>query len=311
MFEFNDNEVLIVGGSGPIGLALQELIPCADAPDHSELDFTDWDRWELQSDFEEWIRNKKIVFNLLGYTTNMHGNIRWAEEVFHDNVIMNMNLLSLCVDSGVEKVVNIIPSCAYPDEEFLSEDMFWQGKCHDSIESHGMARRNQLMYCRQIFKQHGLRYVCAVANNVIGPHDSIDTEKTKFAMGVIVRMIAARDNGEPTFSVWGTGQVKRSLVFSEDVADGLIQVARHYDDPMEPINIASDEEFSVLEYVQMVKEVVNYGGEIITDPSKPDGQMRKQLSTTKMKDVLKWEPSVGIMEAIERTVDWYEENHGK
>jgi GDP-L-fucose synthase len=190
--------------------------------------------------------------------------------------------------------------------KFLEESDLWNGPSDQTVSSHGHAKRMIDEYGRQLFRQYGLKVIRPIITNLYGPGDRFDLTRTKLVGAAIRRLCDAERDKVPTVTFYGTGKPLREIMYCRDAASCLIQLAEKYDDYSSPINVGSDQEISVFDLVYIVKDIVGYNGEIIWDTSKPDGQMRKKLSTVKMK---KWinHKMTNMIEGLKNTVKYYEE----
>lgn len=254
------------------------------------------------------------VVNCCGYNGNIQFNQKYPADIYYQTVQMNLNVLKFCQEQKVKKVVSILSSCSYADgSAVLEEKNFWNGLPHETVECHGLAKRTILAYSRQLHKQYGLTVVSVVLNNSYGPYDSFDINKTKVIGGLIKKFIEAKkgERSEPkqgkssSVICWGTGAARRSFVYSEDAAEGVVRALERYEDPYEPLNISGDADIPIRDLALLIKNIVGYNGEIEWDTSKPDGQNSKTLSTTKMLSILDWTPQTSLEDGLRKTVNWY------
>jgi GDP-L-fucose synthase len=229
------------------------------------------------------------MIHLAAFSGNLNFNQQNRVKTYRDNILIGLNTFTAWkqvedynkkILGITSKALNVIPSCAYPDIDNLTEDKLYDGKCHSTIESHGLARRAVEGFTRQL-NQDGSRIITCVVNNSFGPYDSFDPEKTKVVGGMIKRFVDAIDNKLETVTCWGSGNVTRTFIFSEDVAKCLLLALDSYEDYEEPINICSGQSISIKELAETIADIVGYEGKIEWDTTKPDGQNQKTLNREK------------------------------
>jgi len=187
--------------------------------------------------------------------------------------------------------------------------MLWDGKCHKTIESHGLARRCIEAYTRQLNKE-GAKIITAIVNNSSGEGDSFDLEKTKVVGAMIKKFCDADFYGTKTVTLWGDGNVTREFIYSKDVAKCLVKLMQDYEDYSEPINVTSGQVIRIKELADLIADLSGFTGDIEWDISKPNGQNQKSLSMTKMKRNIDIE-FTPIEEWLKNIINWYKENYLK
>lgn len=250
----------------------------------------------------------RYVFNLAGYNGNISFSQKYQADIFFKTSQIALNSLYYANKYNVEKCVNILSSCAIADlgDKKLKAEELWNGPPNQTIEAHGFSKRIWDAYSRQLYKQHGFNSVCAIVNNSYGEFDNTNIEKTKAVMGIIKRVVDAKRQDLPSIECWGTGQVFREFIYAGDVANALIDIMENYDNPMCPINVSTEDEISIYDLTYKIAKIVGYEGEIKWDITKPDGQKRKSLDITNMRDYVKSE-FTPIDTGLENTIKWYME----
>ncbi len=307
--EIANSRCLVTGGNSMLGRNISNILrregAIVDDVPHHTCDLLSHEETRIR--FESF--RPEYVIHCAGY----NGGIAWNESlpatIFERNTRMGLNVLNCASSYKVHKVVNILTSCAYPNlEEPLKEEWFLTSEPHSSVACHAYAKRNLLIYGNQLFKQYGLKVVNVIFNNCLGPRDSFDLKKTKVAGALIRKFIEAKENKNNVI-VWGSGNQRRELLFSEDAARGAIEVLKFYDEINLPINIGTGSDVSIKELAFKIKDIVGFEGEIIFDTSKPDGQKRKILDITRMNKYLpNFKADTPLDEALRKTIKWYYEN---
>lgn len=310
MIDLKRKKVLVTGGGSMIGRAVCDILRLKDADviqsfhRDNDLLFDD----EVSKIFFD-NRGIEYVVHLATYSGNIQFNQKYPADTFYRTAIMGLNVLNIACWFGVRKIVSILSSCAIADTgaDVLTEDMLWQGLPNETIECHGLAKRMLHAYSRQISRQYDVNAVCCIVNNSFGPYDSYDLNKTKVIGGLIKRFVDARNTNLPEVTCWGTGAPLREFVYCKDAAEGIVQVLEKYDDSISPINITSGQEISIKDLAETIAELVGYKGQVLWDTSKGDGQMRKKLDDTKMKQHLDIK-FTSFKDALKETIEWYEQN---
>ncbi len=245
------------------------------------------------------------VIHCAGFNGGIQFNKKYPADIFYKTAMMSLNVLNACEYYKVRKVVSILASCAYPNkEDVLNENDFGNGNSHETVECHGHAKRILFDYSKQIYKQHpDTLPICVVSNNSFGPHDSYKVDKTKFIGGAIAKIAEAKERNLDEVVFWGDGSPLREFVYCKDVAEGLIQALEKYNNPFDVINI-SGFETSIKAVVEEIAEIIGFKGKIVWDSARPNGQMRKKLDDTKMRDCLSLELTP-FSQALKETIDWY------
>lgn len=311
MEDLKNKKCIVTGANSMIGRKTCEVLNDRGADVfpvyHEDFDLTKrLDAQDLFLDVE-----CDYVFHLAGYNGGIKFNQDYPADIFYKTVSMGLNVLNSVVYFGhnVKKVLFILPSCALcpSDDGVLHDFDLYKGQPHPSVECHGLAKRAVEAYGRQIEKQHGIKFVSAIANNSFGEHDHFCEEKGKVISGMIKRFVNAKRSGDKEVVCWGTGSPLREFVYCGDVANGLVQLMETYD-KTNPVVITSDYEISIKELAHTIAKAVGYEGEVVFDTSKKDGQMRKKLSSSTMKEYLPNLKITKFEDAIKKTVDWYMEN---
>ncbi len=296
-------KILITGANSMVGKstikALEkrniEYIPVL----HSQYDLRK--DYEVRSLFEK--TRPTNVIHLATYSGNIGFNMKYPIDTFYNTSMIGLNVLKFSKEFNIDKVTCILSSCSYPDMDVeLKEELLWSGLPNKTIDCHGFAKRLLDGFGRQLRKE-GVKYISCIANNIIGPYDSLDLNKTKVGMALIKKFVDARNAKDASVTCFGDGSPLREFIYSDDVGEALLEATINYEGE-EPINITSGQEISIKDLATTIAKLVGYDGEIIWDTSKPNGQMRKRLSKEKMDQFLKVEITP-IEEALKRTIEWY------
>lgn len=232
-------------------------------------------------------------------------NRRAPAELILDNLLSATHVLHAAHRSCVKKLLYLASSCVYPKDaaQPIREDSMYTGPLEPTNLAYASAKLAGLELCRAIRQQHGADFNIAVPTNYFGPGDDFSPENSHVVGALMARMRAARAEGQPELSIWGTGQARREFLYVDDVADAAVFLMRgqSWDGPL---NIGSGEAVSIAELAQMLKGVTGYAGQLVYDTSKPDGMPVKVLDSSRLA-ALGWAPKVPFAEGLSRTYDWY------
>ena len=309
MINLEGKRVLVTGPKSMIGRSIIQSLKNRGvvvwAAFHEDVNLLD--NYQARHCFE--VSEPDYVIHAAGWNGGIEWNKKYPADIFYRTSQMALNVLKCCEQYKIKKCLSILASCSYPNnqESVLKEDSLWDGAPNDTVECHGLSKRILDAYSPQLRKQHDLNAITVVLTNSYGPYDSYDLEKTKVVGALIRKFVEAAKNNSPKVECWGTGSPKREFMFCKDAGEAIVQALEKYNQA-EPLNIGTGEEVTIKRLVDIIAGVVGYEGEIFWDTSKPDGQMKKLLDTTKMKSILDVD-LVSLEDGIKQTIDWYRRNN--
>jgi GDP-L-fucose synthase len=238
------------------------------------------------------------------------GNSDCVADFYGDNTRMNTNILLLAHSLGVKKVLSLLSTCVYPDSATypLTEDQIHNGPPHPSSYGYAHAKRMLDVHSRALRQQYGCNFITAVPNNLFGPNDNYDLEYSHVIPAIMRKFHEAKLKNENVI-LWGDGSSLREFTYSKDLAEILLFLLEHYDEP-EPINVGNTQEYSIKEIAEIIAEIVDFNGEIVWDTSKPMGQHRKPSNNSKLIE-LGWrrENYTDLRKALTETYKWVRLNY--
>ncbi len=304
----NQNKpILVIGGSGRTGQCLTYLLKRGMykyyAPTKLEMNV-------LQPNSIEPILSLydiEYVINLFGITTTIRLNHDFPADIFTQTIIGNTNIIKACNTCGVEKLINIVSSCAYPsDKPFLKESEFWTGEVHESVRPHALAKRGMYALSQFYRQQYGLNVICLAFNGLYGSvRNWNNPDSLKACDSLIKKIVDARLSGSPTVVLYGTGKPRREWLYTQNAAESIIRALELYNDE-EILNVGTGIDYTIKELAEIIAQHANYKGEIIFDPSYEDGQPKKLFDVSKQKEILKWYPWADISYGVSETIRDYE-----
>jgi GDP-L-fucose synthase len=222
-----------------------------------------------------------------------------------ENLKIQINVIDAAHKHGVQKFIFLGSSCIYPriPDRLIVEDDILTAPLEKTNEGYAVAKIAGTMLCRFLRQQYGWEALTVMPPNLIGPGDNFDPEKSHVAQGLMVRMNAAKEAGEQTFTVWGTGTPRREYMHTDDFARAVVHLLSHKTEH-DMYNIGTGEDVMILELAAMAARIVGYAGELTTDPSKPDGTPRKTMDVSRIK-ALGWAPTIGVEDAMRQSWAWH------
>ncbi len=305
--DLQHQRTLVTGGHGFLGRHLLEQLRvrgCRNilAPKSTECDLLDAD---AVNDLLERER-PQVVFHLAARVGGIGANQRRPGTFAYQNLVMGTHLIEACRRAGVNKFIHAGTICSYPKFTPVpfKETDFWNGYPEETNAPYGLAKKMLTVLLQAYRQEFGFRGVTLLLTNLYGPGDNFDHENSHVIPALIRKCLEAKERGEPSISVWGTGKATREFLYVEDAARALILAAEMLDDP-QPVNVGTGQEVTISELARMIAEKTEYRGELRFDAAKPDGQPRRCLDITRAGAILGFSPTVTLQEGLERTINWY------
>jgi GDP-L-fucose synthase len=252
-----------------------------------------------------------IVIHLAAVVGGIGANRKNPGKFFYDNLMMGVQMMEQGRLSGIEKFVALGTICAYPKftpVPFKEEDL-WNGYPEETNAPYGLAKKMLLVQSQGYRQQYGFNSIYLLPVNLYGPGDNFDPEYSHVIPALIKKALDAKDRGERHIEVWGTGEATREFLYVEDAAEGIVLATEKYDGA-DPVNLGAGFEISIRELAGLICELTGFDGEIEWDRSKPDGQPRRCLDTSKAKEALGFEARTDLKEGLKKTIAWYADNRG-
>ena len=219
---------------------------------------------------------------------------------------MGVHLMEEARKAGVARFVAIATICSYPKHTpvpFREEDL-WNGYPEETNAPYGLAKKMLLVQLQAYRQEYGFRGVYLLPVNLYGPGDDFDVEMGHVIPVMIRKFSDAAASNAPQVTLWGDGSPTREFLFVEDAAEAIVLAAEKYDSP-EPINIGRGAEISIRDLAALVKSITGFNGEIVWDTTKPNGQPRRMLDTSRAAQALGWRAQTEFEDGLRRTVEWY------
>lgn len=225
--------------------------------------------------------------------------------VLRDNVLMSTHLMEACRVAGVKRFVGVSSVCAYPriTPMPMREENLFQGYPEPNNAGYGLAKRLMMEQGRSYAQQYGFDAVFPMPTNLYGPRDDFRPEKSHVVPALLKKCLDAKAAGADHIVAWGSGEATRELLYVEDCADAVVAMGDRHEGP-EPVNIGNGQELTIRELVTTVAAVTGFEGEVRWDTSKPDGQPRKCLDTSRAQESFGWTAQVDLRDGLARTLAW-------
>ena len=302
--------VLVTGGTGFLGSHLvrrvRDLGPAEIlTPTRADFDLTE------QAEVRRLFRDLRpdLVIHLAAEVGGIGANRQSPGRFFYSNALMGILLIEEARRQEVKKFVQVGTICAYPKHTpvpFREEDL-WEGYPEETNAPYGIAKKALLVQLQSYRDQYGFPGIYLLPVNLYGPGDDFDPATSHVVPALIRKMVEAKEAGQPTVEIWGTGRPSREFLYVDDCARGIVLAAEKYDG-REPINLGTGAEIRISELADLIRELVEYEGDLVYDPTKPDGQPRRCLDTSKAKEAFGFEAAVEFRAGLRETVAWYLEN---
>jgi len=303
-------EVLVTGGSGLVGKNLVEVLRkrgiSVNSPGRGELDLM----MKKQVDDYLELRLPDIVVHCAGLVGGIHANIARPYDFAALNYSMGYNLVDGCIKNNIPKLINLGSSCMYPKEGMnpLIEESILTGALEPTNEGYAIAKIAISRLCAYANMQYDTNYKTLIPCNIYGKFDDFSLEASHLIPGVIHRMHANKQSGKGAMTIWGNGEVRREFMYASDLAEFICFTIENYDEIPELMNVGMGFDYSIMEYYEMISEIVGYTGSFDFDLSKPVGMKQKLVDTT-IQENLGWNPPTKTKSGIGKTYSYFLEHY--
>jgi GDP-L-fucose synthase len=255
-----------------------------------------------------------VVIHLAANAGGIGWNRMHPGALFYDNIAMGIHLMEESRKAGVKKFVQIGTVCAYPFQPPripFHEDDLWAGYPEPTNAPYGIAKKALMVMGQAYREEYGFSVIYLLPVNLYGPRDHFfDREKSHVIPALIQRFVDAREAGSPEVVIWGSGSyqglpVSREFLYVDDAAEAIVLASELYDGP-DPVNIGAGREVPINDLIAMIRDMTGYRGRIVRDLSRPDGQPRRSLDTSRAKEKFGFVARTPFEEGLRRTIAWYE-----
>ncbi len=305
---WSGKKVVVTGGAGFLGSHIVSKLKERGVKDII-IPRSDKHDLRLKEACSDVVKDADIVIHLAANVGGIGYNRDYPGTLFYDNLLMGVHMMEESRLAGVSKFVAIGTICAYP--KFASvpfkEDDLWDGYPEETNAPYGLAKKMMLVQSTAYRSQYDFNSIFLLPVNLYGPGDNFSVESSHVIPALIKKFIDSKEQDKPSVTVWGTGQATREFCYVEDAAEGIVLATEKYNDS-DPVNIGAGFEISIKDLVEKIRSIVGYTGEIVWDTSKPDGQPRRMLDTTRAKEKFNFIASTNFDAGLKETIEWYKQN---
>lgn len=306
---WQDKRVVVTGGAGFLGSHVVAELERAGAthifiPRSQEFDL------RQSGDCAKVVKGADLVIHLAANVGGIGYNREFPGTLFYDNLLMGVHMMEESRKAKVAKFVAIGTICAYPKFAPVpfKEDDLWNGYPEETNAPYGLAKKMMLVQGTAYRAQYGFNSIFLLPVNLYGPGDNFKEESSHVIPALIKKFVEAQEQNLPSVTVWGTGKATREFCFVRDTARGIVLAAEKYNQEA-PVNLGAGFEISIKDLVDKIKTIVGYQGEIIWDTTKPDGQPRRMLDTSRAEQKFGYTARVQFDQGLAETIAWYQHNH--
>lgn len=296
--------ILVTGGSGFLGRrVVRILLERGDSvfvPSRVQYDLRFSEQVErLFND-----AHPTAVLHLAAHVGGIGANAAQPGAFLYDNALMGLHVLDMARVWRVKKFLAVGTVCSYPKHTSapFHEDNLWNGYPEETNAPYGIAKRMLLTAGQAYRAQYGLNAICVIPTNLYGPGDNADLRTSHVIPALIRKCQSAVRNGETTVTVWGSGQATRDFLYVDDAAQAIVRALDLYADA-EPINLGTGVETSIADLVRLIADLTGFAGKLVFDASRPDGQPRRVLDTSRAESLLGWRATTTLRDGLARCIE--------
>lgn len=303
-------KIFVAGHNGLVGSAIVRVLKKEGynnliLKSRRELDLLDSEK------VSEFFKTEKpeYVFLAAAKVGGIHANNTYPAEFIYENLQVQNNVIHNSYLNNVKKLLFLGSSCIYPREcpQPIKEDYLLTGPLEKTNEAYAIAKIAGIKMCQSYNKQYGTKFISVMPTNLYGENDNFNLESSHVLPALLIKFHDAKINNVPEVIMWGTGSPMREFLNVNDMADACVYLMNTYEDS-EIVNIGTGEDIAIKDLAEMIKEVVDYKGEIKNDLTKPDGTPKKLLDVSKLHS-LGWKHKIELRDGIEKTYQWFLENY--
>lgn len=312
----NMKKIYIAGHNGMVGSALVRQLQQQTNLEiitrtHADLDLTD------QAAVKHFFQQETIdeVYLAAARVGGIHANNTYPADFIYDNLMIECNIIHQTFQTGIKKLLFLGSSCIYPKlaKQPMSEDALLTGQLESTNEPYAIAKIAGIKLCESYNRQHGTDYRSVMPTNLYGPNDNFHPDNSHVIPAMMRRFHEAKQRGDQTVTIWGTGQPMREFLHVDDMAAASIYVMnlehdsyqQHTQPMLSHINVGTGSDCTIQLLAETMRDVVGFTGELVFDTTKPDGAPRKLLEVSRLKN-LGWQAQIDLRSGLEQTYAWFQ-----
>jgi GDP-L-fucose synthase len=304
---WENRRVMVTGGAGFLGYAVVRQLREAGASKIFVPKVEDYDLRQLP-DIDRALADGRpdLVIHLAAVVGGIGVNRENPGRFFYDNAIMGIQLIEQARLAGVAKFLTVGTVCAYPKFTPVPfrEDELWNGYPEETNAPYGLAKKMLLVQSQAYRDQYGFNAIYLIPVNLYGPGDNFDPASSHVIPALIKKCIDAGERGDAFIEAWGTGSASREFLYVEDAARGIVLAAERYDG-RDPVNLGVGSEITIRDLTELIARLTGFTGQIRWDPSKPNGQPRRALDTSRAREAFGFVAEVPFEDGLRATIRWY------
>jgi GDP-L-fucose synthase len=310
-----NSRIYVAGNRGLVGSAIERRLRC----EHDAVitsDIADFDLTDARATNAFFARTQpEYVFAAAAKVGGIKANDSFPADFIRINLLIQTNLIHAAFRHKVRKLLFLGSSCIYPKlaPQPLKEEYLLTGKLESTNDAYAIAKIAGILMCKSYNRQHGTNFIAAMPTNLYGPGDNFDLQTSHVLPAWIRKFHEAKLAGQASVELWGTGTVRRELLYVEDLADALVFLMNHFDAGRERedekmfVNIGLGEDIVLRDLAELVRGIVGYPGSLAWNTAMPDGTPRKLLDVSRL-HALGWKAQHTLEAGIRKTYAWYQEN---
>jgi GDP-L-fucose synthase len=302
-----DKRVVVTGGTGFLGREVVSQLNQAGCHDIAVPRSRDYDLVQMDAVRQLYADTRPdVVIHLAARVGGIGANRENPGLYYYDNLMMGTQLIEVGRQMNLQKFVCIGTVCAYPKHTSVPfrEDELWEGYPEETNAPYGIAKKALLVQLQAYRQQYGMNGIYLLPVNLYGPHDNFDPASSHVIPALIKKCVDAVEGGAATIDVWGTGSASREFLYVSDAARGIVLASERYDGA-EPVNLGAQREITIRELTETIARLTGFTGEIRWDATRPDGQPRRCLDTTRAREWFGFEAHMDFEDGLRHTIDWY------
>ncbi|MBW1782933.1 MAG: GDP-L-fucose synthase [Deltaproteobacteria bacterium] len=302
----NSSKIYIAGHRGLVGSAIVRRLKYSG---YDNLVFRSYEELDLerQEGVEAFFDQERpeYVFLAAAKVGGIYANLTFPAEFIYNNLVIETNIIHSSYLYGVKKLLFLGSSCIYPKHcpQPMKEEHLLSGYLEPTNEPYAVAKIAGIKMCQSYNRQYGTRYISTMPTNLYGPGDNFDLKTSHVLPALIRKFHEAKERGDESVEIWGTGAPRREFLYVDDLADACLFLMNNYEDD-EIINVGVGKDQTIRELAEMVGDVVGFKGDLSFDHSKPDGTPLKLLDVSRL-TALGWQPKTPLREGIKQSYRWY------
>lgn len=310
---WENKKILVTGGAGFLGSHVVYKLKNDKNVDPENIIIPQSKKTDLRSwtNCVKVVKDVDLVIHLAAKVGGIGFNQKYPGTLFYDNAIMGIQLMEAARRNNVSKFVTLGTICAYPKFTPIpfKEETLWDGYPEETNAPYGLAKKILLVQGQAYRKQYGFNAIYLLPVNLYGPGDNFSPKSSHVIPALIKKILEAKENGGQVI-VWGTGNVSREFLYVEDAAEGILLATENYEKPF-PVNLGVGKEITIKKLVKILVKLIDYNGKIVWNHSKPNGQPRRCLDTTKAKLYFNFFAETDLEVGLKNTIEWYNQNKNK